>query len=63
MNNMATQRYAHVIVDIADTQPIIVQVVTSHWLAILVRADRIDDYHRNPDDVRIYRMPIISSIE
>lgn len=60
---MSTQRYAHVIIDIADTQPIIVQVVTSHWLAIRVRADRIDDYNRNPDDVRIYKMPIISTLD
>lgn len=60
---MVTQRYAHVILDTGDTEPTIVQVVTSHWLAIRVRADRIDDYHRNPDDVTIHKMPIISSIE
>lgn len=60
---MKTQRYAHVIIDTGDIQPIIVQVVTSHWLAIRVRADRIDDYHRNPEDVTIHKMPIISSFD
>lgn len=60
---MKTQRYAHVIMDLGDTKPIIVQVVTSHWLALRVRADRIDDYYRNPDDVTIHKMPIISTLE
>lgn len=60
---MNTQRYAHVIIDLADAKPVIVQVVTSHWLALRVRADRIDDYHRNPDDVTIHKMPIISTLE
>lgn len=60
---MTTQRYAHIILDLGDTTPIIVQVVTSHWLAIRVRADRIDDYHRNPEDVTIHKIPIISTLE
>lgn len=60
---MATQRYAHVILDTGDTQPVIVQVVTSHWLAIRVRADRIDNYHRKLEEVRIYKMPIISTLD